>query len=246
MTEERKGFIYKLTCKSSGKIYIGQTIQTVEERWKQHIRDAYSKIRSRCINLENAIKYYGKNNFDIEIIVETIQNDLDKLEYKYIKEYDCISPKGYNLREGGNGIMSEESIEKMKKGNFKKLEYKLKDTFNNQMPKYILAFKEINKNKTLIGGYRVGDHPNGPNKSFTKSKFSLEERFEQAKKYVEFLNSIEGYFDGKKEYKNIFRRGKNGFIVRKKDQKNVFFEKTNSKVQNLKYAIEYINNNENC
>jgi predicted GIY-YIG superfamily endonuclease len=30
------GYIYKITNKTDGKIYVGQTIQTLEERWRNH------------------------------------------------------------------------------------------------------------------------------------------------------------------------------------------------------------------
>ena len=38
------GYIYKITNKVNGKVYIGQTITTVQRRWNQHKRNArYSK-----------------------------------------------------------------------------------------------------------------------------------------------------------------------------------------------------------
>ena len=43
MRKKRKpyGHIYKLTF-PNGKVYVGQTIQKIKERWGQHKRDAFS------------------------------------------------------------------------------------------------------------------------------------------------------------------------------------------------------------
>ena len=39
----RTGYIYKIENISNGKIYIGQTINLPEKRWKEHISSAYNK-----------------------------------------------------------------------------------------------------------------------------------------------------------------------------------------------------------
>ena len=33
-------YIYKITCKDNGKIYIGKTHKTTKERWKRHVNEA--------------------------------------------------------------------------------------------------------------------------------------------------------------------------------------------------------------
>ena len=45
------GYIYKIVNKVTNKIYIGQTIQDLDERWKQH-----KKTNSNCRYLKAAIK----------------------------------------------------------------------------------------------------------------------------------------------------------------------------------------------
>ena len=37
------GYIYKITNTINNKVYIGQTTQTVETRWKQHQRSSLTK-----------------------------------------------------------------------------------------------------------------------------------------------------------------------------------------------------------
>lgn len=88
--------IYKITNKLNGKVYIGQTIRTLTERWYGHCNAPTDMA------IHNAIKKYGKENFTIEQIDEANDRDeLDRKEIYWIKVYDCISPKGYNITKGG-------------------------------------------------------------------------------------------------------------------------------------------------
>ena len=99
--------IYKITNKLNGKVYIGQSID-IDTRWRQHInaKDNYA--------IHNAIKKYGKENFKFEVLLECPANMLDVWERDMIALYDCISPNGYNLTEGGEGYKcSEETRLKM-------------------------------------------------------------------------------------------------------------------------------------
>jgi group I intron endonuclease len=92
------GYIYKITNKNTGKMYIGQTIQDLEERWRGH-----RSSKSNCRYLKLAIKKYGIYNFEFKLICVCFDNDMDKFENDYIKKYNTLVPNGYNLREGGNG-----------------------------------------------------------------------------------------------------------------------------------------------
>ena len=92
-------YIYKITNLINGKIYIGLTTLTVEQRWKIHVRD--SKTNDK--HLYKSIRKYGIDNFRVEKIDETNSfKILGELERKYIKEYQSTNPdKGYNLTAGG-------------------------------------------------------------------------------------------------------------------------------------------------
>lgn len=91
--------IYKITNKINGMIYIGQTVQPLKDRWGDHIRmdkqpDSY---------LSRALVKYGREAFSIEQIDSaTTLEGLNVLEVYYITKFDCLSPKGYNLLEGGD------------------------------------------------------------------------------------------------------------------------------------------------
>ena len=45
------GYIYKIVNKQTNKTYVGQMVQDLDERWKQH-----KKTNSNCRYLKSAIK----------------------------------------------------------------------------------------------------------------------------------------------------------------------------------------------
>lgn len=96
--------------------YIGQTKKSLKKRWQAHCRSD-----SNCSFLRNAIQKYGKNNFTIEVVeVTPCPVVLDYKEKFYIKEYNTISPNGYNIRYGGSAPYSnKKGINAVIKSNFK-------------------------------------------------------------------------------------------------------------------------------
>jgi len=105
-------FIYKITHVESGKAYIGQTTVSVRKRWLEHCRKA-----SRCILLASAIQKYGRDSFTLEVIHEAKSLDeLNRLEFEFIKAFNTLYPNGYNLREGGdNSLLTQEVKDKLSK-----------------------------------------------------------------------------------------------------------------------------------
>lgn len=102
--------IYKLINKINGMYYIGQTWQTLNERFNSGHGYKY------CTYLNNAITKYGSNNFhyDILAICET-QKNADSVEDFFIDYFDSRNrKKGYNLKTGGaQGKLSEETKRKI-------------------------------------------------------------------------------------------------------------------------------------
>lgn len=95
------GKIYKITNKINGKIYVGQTTKTLEERFQKHCwgtteNDGYHLNMA----IKKAIKKYGKENFTIELIEEVETDRLDEKEVYWISFYDSYN-KGYNCTLGG-------------------------------------------------------------------------------------------------------------------------------------------------
>lgn len=95
------GYIYKITNQINGKVYIGKTSKTIEERFKEHKRKALEHPNRY---LYDAINHYGFNNFTIEQIEECSNEYLDDREIFWIAEYNSTNPNiGYNLTTGGEG-----------------------------------------------------------------------------------------------------------------------------------------------
>lgn len=92
-------YIYKITNIINGKIYIGKTNRTIEERFKEHCQSIY---REEKRPLYSAMKKYGIENFIIEEIEECPINIVDERE-KYWIEYFNSFKYGYNATIGGDG-----------------------------------------------------------------------------------------------------------------------------------------------
>ncbi len=89
-------FVYLITNIVNGKRYVGQTIHTLEWRWKQHLK------KGKFTALRNAINKYGADKFIIESICEPPTIELmNEFEQEYIQRYCTMSPNGYNLTTGG-------------------------------------------------------------------------------------------------------------------------------------------------
>ena len=91
-----------------GKSYIGQTIRSISERFKEHQKD-----NSKCVAIYGAIKKYGWENFEKEWY-ECPDKDLNDHEELMIEVLGTLAPDGYNLKEGGdNGKLSDETKQKI-------------------------------------------------------------------------------------------------------------------------------------
>lgn len=96
-----KGKIYKITNKVNGKIYVGQTVKTLEERFQKHCWGTTNKDKYHLnMAIKKAIRKYGKENFTIELIEEVETDKLDEREVYWISFYDSYN-KGYNCTLGG-------------------------------------------------------------------------------------------------------------------------------------------------
>ena len=92
-------YIYQITNKINGKIYIGKTERTIQERWGEHCRD-YIKEQCEARPLYRAMKKYGLENFSIELIEET--NIPEEREIFWIEQKGSFK-YGYNATMGGDG-----------------------------------------------------------------------------------------------------------------------------------------------
>lgn len=103
-------YIYKITNIQNNKVYIGQTIRPIEQRFHRHINDALNNVLDT--HFARAIRKYGKENFKIEQIdIASTQEELNKKEQYWICYYNSVN-EGYNETDaiskcGGNTYQSK-------------------------------------------------------------------------------------------------------------------------------------------
>lgn len=89
-------FLYVITNCINSKQYVGIT-NDPEKRWATH----------RCGHGSNllfaAIKKYGEENFDFDILYTGGDENIKQLETITIKTLETLAPSGYNLTTGGEG-----------------------------------------------------------------------------------------------------------------------------------------------
>ena len=91
--------LYLIHNKINGKMYVGQTERTMDERWSEHI---HSTNRSRHYPLYRAMKKHGVENFEVlQLCAAETQESADRLEMILIMAARSKAPHGYNLTDGG-------------------------------------------------------------------------------------------------------------------------------------------------
>ena len=109
------GFIYKYENKINHKVYIGQTTDLVNRKSSHKYKSTFEKSK-----FYNAVRKYGWDNFDFDIIaqveedtLEKVTEVLDNLEIKFIEEYDSFN-HGYNSTTGGHSYRGKEVSEEFR------------------------------------------------------------------------------------------------------------------------------------
>ena len=101
---ETYGFIYKIEF-PNGKVYIGQTSRTLEQRKREHIRNAKKGV---TYYVYNELRYYNMvDTFElIEIDTADTKEELDEKEMRYIQIYNSMDREyGCNRTMGGDGFI---------------------------------------------------------------------------------------------------------------------------------------------
>lgn len=181
------GLIYKVTNKQNNKIYIGQTINTLNRRRSSH----YTATKRHYGNsvFHKTLEKYPKDNFIWEII-ETIktndkqelQNKLNERECYYIKFYDSNNlDKGYNLTSGGDSHQEqskaywnnpERSGERRQKLSQSMTEYWADKSHIEQHTEWMNNFYKtpIGQEQAKRHGDFMKNYYNGPNARKNKAK----------------------------------------------------------------------------
>ena len=87
--------VYKITCKINNKVYVGQTCETLKQRFSRHM--GYQKD-VHDTKFYRAVRKYGVDNFYIEQIdTANTQEELDEKEFYWINKLDSVK-NGYNSK----------------------------------------------------------------------------------------------------------------------------------------------------
>lgn len=131
----KENLVYKLIF-PNGKVYIGQTTNTLKDRIYKHCISA-TNLKSSAFNTikARAIRKYQK--FEVEVLYEG--EDLTQKEIEFIELYDATNhSKGYNSADGGiGGITHKNPIE----------QYSLKGEYIRTFDSCSDAAREINPDK---------------------------------------------------------------------------------------------------
>ena len=224
--------IYKATNKINSKSYIGQTTNTLDHRKSQH---TYCKNTYFSMSL----KKHGKNNFIWEVIEEcNSKEELDEMEFHYIKQYNTKRPNGYNLTDGGDKgtcgwIPSEKTKEKI--SNSLRNKWLYDKEFRIKMKPHIDYLTWINKNNNPMKGKKrpeivgdknpakrkdVRDKISKNNKSGTKKVKDKISKANKGKRLNKTYEEIFGYEKSIiiKEKQSISKKGKCGVYKRSKEE----------------------------
>ena len=109
MKKHKVGYIYKITNLITKKVYIGQTIHTVEWRWIKHQRESIGTKYILDTKFARALRKYGVDNFLVEIqerLNDCTVRELTASEHYWVHYYNSIE-EGYNVADplvchGGN------------------------------------------------------------------------------------------------------------------------------------------------
>lgn len=92
--------IYKLTNKLNKQIYVGLTKKALSKRIAAHIGNPNSY-------LGKALRKYGLDSFEVRVIdyADTYEVLQEKERY-WIAKLNCKHPNGYNMTDGGDGLIN--------------------------------------------------------------------------------------------------------------------------------------------
>lgn len=232
-----KGTLY-LAISPSGKGYTGQTKKTMEERWREHVAEAFATTPKGCPKLNEAIRKYGPDSFTLMKLWECEIEDLDDWEIYFVELFESFGPRGYNLTKGGQHSAFNTSTESRQK---------LSDSHRTNH----YDDKEMPYGITKIeGGFRV--RVNDKFLRIVNAKYTDEEKYEIA--LSERTKLLEGTFDDTKSRRRVsehekdlprhvsYDKRRDGYYVRKPGfPVRSFTSKKLEREEKLRLALECVN-----
>ena len=194
----KKSIIYVATS-PSGKQYVGQTVQTIKDRIRNH-----KKNSSNCTLLKKAIKKYGFDNLSWKVIEEIPKFLLNDRETHWIQVLNTLAPNGYNCDTGGNAKkqLSQTLKNKISAG----------VSSHNIMRKGYLGFVEKRGDKRFVPVVTV----NNERKYLSESYFETrEEAIEVLRSYTRDPNSFTKIKNNRRARKGVyFNKPRGKWIVK--------------------------------
>ena len=97
------GCVYLVTNAVNGKVYVGKTMKTLEERWRSHLYWVNRGFKGMV--LYSAIRKHGAALFIVEQLYSSdAPEELNQLERECIAKFNSCNPLvGYNMTVGGDG-----------------------------------------------------------------------------------------------------------------------------------------------
>lgn len=213
--------IYKAENIINGKMYIGQTVKSLEERKQQHLLNAK---KGKGYKFQEALRYCGVDNFKWTILeeVSTIQqlNERENYWIEYYKSYE----NGYNLTKGDSNPMN---FSKSKQHHDKVMRSKeVREKISKTMKKRIAEGKfftnehrrkiseKLKGNKHFQGHKRTPEAIEATAKSRRKKVSCYDEKQNLVKKFNSLndavnwivINNIYPQIHNKTSYKDLIKR----------------------------------------
>lgn len=184
MVDNKYYFLYKLTNKINNKVYIGQTIN-INKRFSSHKSSIENNKPTQVIH--RAIIFYGKENFDWNIIATCRSlDDANSLEEILIIQYQShISMgRGYNVSLGGKNASKSEEFKKQ-------ISSKLKGHPVSQETRNLISKSNMGRIITQEHRKKISDGSKGrTNTEESKQKQSLLMKNPKINKGLEKLKQI--------------------------------------------------------
>lgn len=180
--------IYVLRNKCNKKVYVGQTWQSLEDRWN------HGHGYNGCIKIERAIQKYSKENFYYEVLTFCgTQDTANYWETFFINKYNSIK-NGYNIcPTGENGPMvgrkhsqkSRDQMSKSRKGTYLGEDNPFYGRHHTKDTKKIISNKLKGKPNYFMRGRKVSDVTKAKlSKAGMGQRKSIATEFKPGKKWV--------------------------------------------------------------
>jgi group I intron endonuclease len=207
------GVIYIITNKVNTKKYIGKAFSYVKNgasglvqhgiygRFANHVKAAKNNSMD-CPLLYQAMRKYGFDKFDIQLLEIASKEDLKEKETEYITQFNTFDPLiGYNYFVGSNKPKNEEMYatyhEKKANANVKRAidgGMKRKEHNKNLPPNINYRCIKNDEGHIKSEGFFVQIKIDGKlyNKGFLSSSLTMEEKLDKAKEYLKEIKTLNG------------------------------------------------------